>query len=98
MSTGGGSRSSHHLPGDGNFGAARLPASSKVAKPGRSQPRKIISGGRVRSRRGGRLVIERGRDVADADDADQAVVVDHRQMANVVLVHQMANMLERINR
>jgi hypothetical protein len=50
-----------------------------------------------RSRRR-RLVIERRRDVADADDADQAVVFEHRQMADVVLVHQMTNMFERIGR
>src|SRR5450631_1748853 len=55
--------------------------------------RKILSGGGVGSRRAGRLVIERGRNVADADDPDQAVVVDHRQMADVVLVHEMTDLL-----
>ena len=45
-----------------------------------------------------RLVVERSRDVADADDADQAIVLEHRQMADVVLVHEMANMFERIGR
>src|SRR5216683_1891360 len=45
-----------------------------------------------------RRVIERSRDVADADDADQAVVLEHRQMADVVLVHEMTNMFERIGR
>jgi hypothetical protein len=38
------------------------------------------------------------RDIPDADDANQAVVVDHRQMADVVLVHEMTNMFERIGR
>ena len=45
-----------------------------------------------------RLVVERRRDVADADDADQAEVLEHRQMADVVLVHEMTNMFERIGR
>ena len=48
--------------------------------------------------RGRGLVVERGRDVADADDADQAVIVDHRQMADVILVHEMTHMFERIGR
>src|SRR3954447_12364858 len=35
-------------------------------------------------------------DVANADDADQTVIVDDRQMAHVVLVHEMTNVLGRI--
>ena len=57
-----------------------------------------LSGRGSRSRRAGCLVIERSRDVADADDANQTVIVDHRQMADVVLVHEMTNMFERIGR
>jgi hypothetical protein len=34
----------------------------------------------------------------DADDADQVVVVDDRQMADVVPVHEMMNVFERIGR
>ena len=49
------------------------------------------------SGRNGRLV-ERGRDIADADDADQAVIVDHGQMPDVVLVHEVTDMFERIAR
>lgn len=46
--------------------------------------------------RGHGLVIERGGDIADADDADQAVIVDHGQVADVVPVHEMTRVLERI--
>src|SRR4030081_3771980 len=59
---------------------------------------KLLSGSRDGSGPGGGLVIERGKDVANADDADQAVVVDHGQMADVVLVHEMASVFERIGR
>src|ERR1700722_2139974 len=57
----------------------------------------------VRSRRNGSgrfrgFVVERGRDVADADHADQAVIVDHRQVANVVLAHEMTDVFERVGR
>jgi hypothetical protein len=50
------------------------------------------------SGRNGRRRVERGSDIADADDADQAVIVDHRQMPDVVLVHEMTDMFERIAR
>ena len=53
---------------------------------------------RGRPRFGRRLLVKRGRDVADADDADQAVIVDHGQMADVMLVHQVTRMLERVGR
>src|ERR1700730_9022759 len=49
-------------------------------------------------RRGRGLVIECGTDVANADDTDQAVVLDHWQVTDMVPVHQMANMFERIGR
>ena len=42
--------------------------------------------------------VERRRNIADADDADQAVIVDHRQVADVMPVHEMTNMLERVGR
>src|SRR5204863_8656231 len=44
------------------------------------------------------LLVEGGRDVADADDANQTVIVDHRQMADVVSVHQVTSMFESIGR
>src|SRR4030081_3644658 len=58
---------------------------------------KLLSGSRDGSGGGG-LVVERAEDVANADDADQAVVVDHGQMADVVLVHEMTRVFERIGR
>src|SRR5258708_6490245 len=81
--------------GGGNFGANYLPALSGISKPGRADG-ELLSGSRVGSRRARSLVIERGRNVADADDADQAVIVDDRQMADVVLVHQVTNVFQRI--
>ncbi len=42
------------------------------------------------------LFVERGRDIADADDADQAVMIDYRQVADVVLVHDMTHMFEGV--
>src|ERR1700686_5188521 len=82
--------------GGGNFGADHLLALS-ISKPGRTGGGHL-SGSRDRSPPGLCLVIERGRNVADADDADQAVIVDDRQMADEVLVHQMTNVFERIGR
>src|SRR5829696_4782117 len=56
-----------------------------------------------RSGRGGQLegrcfVVERVEDVANADDADQAVIVDDRHVADVMLAHEVTDMLERIRR
>src|SRR5450759_1416806 len=58
----------------------------------------VLSGSRGGWRRGARLVVERGRDIADADDADHAVIVEHRHVPDVVLVHEMTNVFERIGR
>src|SRR4030088_2591371 len=69
-----------------------------ISKPRRVNPMGALSGGGDGSRRGGWLVLRRGEDIADTDDADQAVIVDHRQMANVVLIHQVTNMFEGVGR
>src|SRR5205085_9383199 len=37
-------------------------------------------------------------DVADADDANQPVIIDHKQMADVVSVHEVTSMFESIGR
>jgi len=50
------------------------------------------------SRGGNGLVVECAGNVAHADDADQAVIVDHGQMADMVSVHQVPHMFERIDR
>ena len=81
--------------GGGNFGADHSPALSGISKPGRADG-ELLSGSRDGSRRGCSFVIERGRNVADANDADQAVIVDDRQMADMVLVHQVTNVFQRI--
>ena len=83
------------LIGSRNFGANHWLALSGISKPGRADG-ELLSGSRDGSCRGRSLVSERGRNVADADDADQAVIVDDRQMADVVLVHQMTNVFQRI--
>src|ERR1700732_763707 len=96
MSTGARLRSS------ARFRVAEFKRKSPPA-PGFARSRTIaaaegLSGrGRGMCRRVG-FIVERGRDVANADDADQAVFVDNRQMADVVLVHQVTNVFERIGR
>src|SRR3954470_679536 len=62
------------------------------------QTQRARSGGAGGRFRGRRLVVERARDVAHADDADQAVIVDHGQMADVLGVHDVTDLLERIGR
>ena len=69
------------------FGTAFLNGGSSTVNGG--------SGGNG-PRLGAGFVVERGRDVADADDADQAVVIDHRQVPNMVFVHQMTGVFKRI--
>ena len=74
----------------------RSPAGLEHLKAGGSEvARKNCQAAKTASRPC-RCVIERAGDVAHADDADQAVIVDHGQMPDVVLVHQMAHMLERV--
>jgi hypothetical protein len=67
-----------------------------ISKPERSRLRDRSGGNGVSC--GDRRVVERGRDVADADHANQAVVLDHGQMADVMLFHQMTNMFQCIGR
>src|SRR3954464_5851397 len=44
------------------------------------------------------LFVECSRDVADADNPDQAVLIDDRQMTDVIPVHQVTYVLERVGR
>src|SRR4051794_14842548 len=46
----------------------------------------------------GCLVVQSAGDIADADHPDQPVIVDHGHVADVVLVHQVPNVLQRILR
>src|SRR3984885_9461317 len=46
-------------------------------------------------RRGG-LFVKGRRNIADADHTAQAVIVDHGQVANMMLVHQVPNLFQRI--
>src|SRR3954470_23958898 len=48
--------------------------------------------GRVR----GRLIVESGSDIADADDPDQGVLVEHRHVPDMVPVHQVTDVLEAV--
>src|ERR1700743_1862001 len=75
----------------GIAGRLRAIAQSRLLKAGEVRARKV-------SGRNGRRLVEHGGDVADADDADQAVIVDHRQMPDVVLVHEVASVLQRVAR
>lgn len=43
------------------------------------------------------LMVECPADIADADHADQRVIVDDRDVANVMLVHQVPDVFERIS-
>src|ERR1700722_19406315 len=83
--------------GDGNVSRPHALALSGAQSQRDALERRGWSGGNG-SFRGGCLVIESGRDVADTDDTDQAVIVDNGQMPDVVLVHEVTNMLQRIGR
>ena len=84
----------------GDFRAGR-PARAPVSV--RRQPSHFVVDGALLgsgggSCRGRSLFVERSADIAHADDAGEVVIVDHRQMADVVPLHEMTHVLERVGR
>src|SRR5258708_30351328 len=44
----------------------------------------------------GRLIVESGRDIADADHPDQGMLIEHGHVPDVVPVHQVTDVLEAV--
>jgi len=63
------------------FSARHPLALSGSSKPRRSRPTQREPARQAAETDRVARVVERSRDVADADDADQAIVLEHRQMA-----------------
>jgi hypothetical protein len=88
----------------GDFRAGRpAPAPCRAPASVRRQPSHFVADGALSgsgggSCRGRSLFVERGADIAHADDAGEVVIVDHRQMADVVPLHEMTHVLERVGR
>src|SRR5712671_1614101 len=81
----------------GNIARAARSRPQRAAVFGLFAFRNSSAGSGYGSGRGrGRLIVESSGDIADADDPDQGMIVDHRHVPDVVLVHQMTDVLEAV--